>query len=381
MRFGEVHGRFLKGSLSCAEAADLLGMSERNFLRYRNRYEADGAEGLYDKRLGRISGRRAPADEASRLLELFTTKYFDFNVRHFYEKLMTEHGFKRSYTWTKRVLQDAGCVTKAKKRGVHRRKRPRKPLPGVMLHQDGSTHEWVPGVKWDLIVTMDDATSEIYSIFFIDEEGTMSSFRGLFEVIDTHGLFGALYADRGSHYWTTRKPQGLDKHVATQVKRALDQLGIELIPAYSPEARGRSERMFETLQGRLPQELRLAGITTLDAANQYLRYVYLPAHNATFQVTPAETGTAFIPYVGRDLADILCIQEERVVGGDNCVSYKTLQLQIPPDRHRHHYVKTRVRVHQYPYGELAVFHGPRCLARYSRDGRLIDEQTGANKAA
>lgn len=382
MRFGEVHGRFLKGSLTCAEAADLLGMSERNFLRYRNRYEAEGAEGLYDKRVGRVSARRAAVDEATRVISLFATRYFDFNVRHFHEKLVTEHGFKRSYTWTKRVLQDAGCVSKAKKRGVHRRKRPRKPLPGIMLHQDGSSHAWVPGIKWDLIVTMDDATNEIYSMFFVEEEGTLSSFRGLFEVIDTYGLFGALYADRGSHYWTTKKvAQGIDKLAPTQVKRALDQLGIELIPAYSPEARGRSERMFETLQGRLPQELRLAGITTLDAANQYLRYVYLPAHNAAFKVSAVESGSAFIPYVGRDLADILCIQEERIVGGDNCVSYKTLSLQIPPDLHRHHYVKARVRVHQYPDGELAIFHGPRCLARYTRDGLMIDERINANKAA
>jgi hypothetical protein len=252
----------------------------------------------------------------------------------------------------------------------------------MMLHQDGSRHHWVPDVEWDLIVTMDDATSEVYSAFFVDQEGTMSSFQALHEVIGTHGLFGALYADRGSHYWITKAAnQGVDETTPTQVKRALDQLGIALIPASAPEARGRSERMFGTLQGRLPQELRAAGITTLPAANHYLREVFLPAHNAGFRVPAAEPGTAFIAYVGRDLADILCLQEDRVVGRDNCVSYRRLSLQIPPDRHRHHYVKAKVRVHEYPDGRLAVFHGPRCLARYHPDGRLVGENENAKTAA
>lgn len=382
MRFEEVYGRFQRGSLSCVEAADILGMSERNFLRYRNRYEGEGAEGLYDRRVGRVSARRVPVDEATRVIALYATKYFDFNVKHFHEKLVTEHGFKRGYSWTKRVLQGAGQVKRAKKRGAYRRKRPRKALPGVMLHQDGSRHHWVPEVEWDLIVTMDDATSAIYSAFFVEQEGTMSSFQALLEVINGHGLFGSLYADRGSHYWMTKAAgAGVDKRNPTQVKRALDQLGIELIPASAPEARGRSERMFGTLQGRLPQELRAAAITTMAAANRYLHEVFLPVHNARFRVSASEAGSAFIPYVGRDLADILCIQEVRVVGRDNCVAYKRLSLQIPPDRHRHHYVKASVRVHEYSDGQLAVFHGPRCLARYHADGRLIGETDNAKSAA
>ena len=382
MRFEEVYGRFQRGRLSCAAAADILGMSERNFLRYRGRYEAEGVEGLYDRRVGRISGRRLPVDVATRAIELYATKYFDFNVKHFHERLVGEHGFTVSYSWTKRVLQDAGQVKRAKKRGAHRRKRPRKALPGMMLHQDGSRHHWVADAEWDLIVTMDDATSDTYSAFFVEEEGTMSSFQALGEVIATFGLFGALYADRGSHYWITKvADQGVDEATPTQVKRALDQLGITLIPASAPEARGRSERMFGTLQGRLPQELRAAGITSMAGANRYLREVFLPAHNAGFRVPAAEPGTAFVAYVGRDLADILCVQEERVVGRDNCVSYRRLSLQIPPDRHRHHYVKARVRVHEYPDGRLAIFHGPRCLARYQADGRLIGESENAKTAA
>lgn len=381
MRFEEIYGRFRRGRLSCEEAAEWLGVSLSTFGRCRRRYDAEGVEGLYDRRLGRASSRRVPVDEVTRVIELYATKYFDFNVKHFHEKLVVEHGFKRSYTWIKRVLQDAGQVKRAKKRGAHRRKRPRKALAGMMLHQDGSPHCWIPALdrRFDLIVTMDDATSDIYSAVLVEEEGTMSSFQGVRQAIETHGLFCSLYTDRGGHYFTTPEAGGkIDRDNPTQVGRALAQLGIEHIPAYSPEARGRSERMFGTLQGRLPPELRWAGITTLDGANRYLREVYVPTHNARFRVASAEAGSAFVPYVGRALADILCVQEERTVGNDNTVRYNGLTLQIPPDRHRHHYVKIKVRVHEYPDGQLAVFHGPRCLVRYDRKGHPIAD---ANKVA
>ena len=222
---------------------------------------------------------------------------------------------------------------------------------------------------------MDDATSEIYSAFFVAEEGTMSSFRALGEVIGERGLFCSLYADRASHYWHTPEAGGtVDKDNPTQVRRALQQLGIELIAAYSPEARGRSERMFGTLQKRLPQELRLAGISGIEEANRFLKEVYLPQHNARFQVTPEAQGSAFVPFAGA-LDDILCIQQERTVSNDNTVRYRGLSLQLPPDRHRRHYVKATVRVHEYPDGTLAIFHGPRCLARYRTTGEPIDNQT------
>jgi transposase len=372
MRFEEVYGRYLCGRLSCEEAADVLGMSVSSFFRWRQRYEAGGSEGLADQRIGKASARRAPVDEVTRVLELFETRYFDFTVKHFHEKLVDEHGIRRSYTWTKNALQAAGKVRKAKRRGEHRRRRPRKPMVGMMLHQDGSRHEWVAGQYWDLIVTMDDADSTIYSAFFVAEEGTMSSFQGIRAVVERHGLFGSLYADRGSHYWTTTEAGKVDKDNPTQVHRALRQLGIELIPAYSPEARGRSERMFGTLQGRLPQELRLAGVTDMEAANRFLAETFLPEHNRRFRDAPGEAGSAFVAWTGRDLADILSVQEERVVGNDNTVRYERRVLQIPADRHRHHYVKCKVRVHEYPDGRLAVFHGPRWLARYQADGALAD---------
>jgi len=243
-----------------------------------------------------------------------------------------------------------------------------------MLHQDGSSHEWVPGAWWDLIVTMEDATNEIYSAFFVAEEGTMSSFIGIKQVIEKKGLFCSLYVDRGSHYWHTPEAGGkVDKDNPTQVGRALRQLGIELIAAYSPQARGRSERMFGTLQKRLPQELRLHGITDMEEANRFLKEVFLPAHNACFARQAEEAGSAFVAFAG-NLEDILCVQEERVVAGDNTVRFENRVLQIPADKHRHHYVKAKVRVHEYPDTTLAVLHGPRRLARYNADGQEIREE-------
>ncbi len=374
MRFEEIYGRFSQGRLNCEEASDLLGISVSSFLRHRRRYEEEGLEGLADGRIGKASARRVPVDEVSSMLTLFETRYRDFTVKHFHEKLVSTHGFTRSYSWTKMALQASGKIAKAPRRGAHRRKRPRRPLPGMMLHQDGSSHQWVAGQWWDLIVTMDDATSEIYSAFFVAEEGSQSCFRAFAEVIEAKGLFNSLYADRAGHYWHTPKAGGkVDKANPTQVGRALAQLGIELIPAYSPEARGRSERMFGTLQNRLPQELRLAGITTMAAANRFLREVYLPEHNARFSVEPEEPGSAFVAWAGAGLADILSIQEDRSVGNDNTIRYKRLALQIPEDRHRHHYVKAKVRVHEYHDGQLAIFHGPRCLARYDSKGDLLQQ--------
>jgi transposase len=378
MRFEELYERRQRRTLTMVEAAEMLGVTERTFRRWSSRYDVEGATGLQDRRIGRVSARAVPVDEALRMLTLYESRYTGWTVKHFHERWRQEHGGTRSYSWTKKTLQAAGQVTRAPRRGAHRKKRPRKPLPGMMLHQDGSTHEWVPGGQWDLIVTLDDATSEIYSAFFVAEEGTLSSLRGLQEVIETQGLFSSLYTDRGSHYWLTEEAGGkVDKIRLTQVHRALQQLGITLIPAYSPEARGRSERAFRTLQDRLPKELALAGITEMAAANRYLTEQFLPQHNARFRVPATEPGTAFIPWVGTPLAEILCVQEARVVANDNTVRYQGLSLQIPQDPHRFHYVKVTVRVHAYPDGTLAVFHGPRCLVRYHVDGRLIEPEVAA----
>lgn len=371
MRFEEAYGGWNEGRLTQAEAGKLLGMSERNFRRYVERYEADGLEGLIDRRLEQVSHRAAPVDEVMALTERYREQHQGWNVRHFHSWYRRSGG-GRSYTWVKNRLQEAGLVEKGRPPGAHRKKRERSPLPGMMVHQDGSTHEWVPEQMWDLVVTMDDATNEHYEMEFVEEEGTASSFRGVGSVIETRGLFSAFYSDRGSHYWTTPEAGGkVDKVNLTQFGRAMKQLGIEMIAAYSPEARGRSERAFGTHQGRLPQELALAGITTMAAANRYLQEVYLPAFNAEFMQPAREEGSAFVPWIGGNLWDILCEQFERTVGNDNCVRFDGLFLQIPASRHRCHFVKAKVRVHRYGDGSLAVFHGPRRLADYTSRGELI----------
>lgn len=337
MRFEELYERRQRRELTMVEAAASLGVTERTFRRWNGRYEAEGRVGLQDRRLGRASARAGPVDEALRMVTRYQTQYTGWTVKHFHEHWHAEHGGTRSYTWTKKILQTAGQVARAPRRGAHRKKRPRKPLPGMMLHQDGSTHTWVPGCQWDLIVTLDDATTELYSAFFVEEEGTMSSFQGLREVIERKGLFSSLYTDRASHYWYTEAAASkVDKRRLTQVHRALQQLGITLIPAYSPEARGRSERVFRTLQDRLPKELALAGITDMAAANQYLVERFLPAYNRRFAGPAAEAGTAFVPWIGTGLADLLCVQEDRVVANDNTVRYQGQTLQSPQDPHRFH---------------------------------------------
>src|SRR6202045_4373639 len=371
-RFEEAFGQYRRRRLNAEEAGELLGMSGRHFRRLCDRYEEEGHEGLRDRRIGKVSPRRAPERELERMHALYRERYSDFTVKHFHEQLVRRHNYWLSYTVTRLSLQAAGLVKKAKRRGAHRKKRVRRPLPGMLLFQDGSTHRWIAalGHDLDLIVTLDDATGEIYSAILVDQEGTMSSFLGLAETIAVHGLFGALYTDRGGHYFITPKAaRKVDKTQLTQVGRALCQLGITHIPSYSPQGRGRMERVFGTLQKRLPQELRLARIKTVAAANRYLKDHFVPDYNARFGVPAAEPGSAFVPYAGRPLADVLCVQEDRVVAADNCVSWRRRSLQIPPQRHRHHYVRATVRVHEYPDGRLAIFDGPRCLARFDPKGR------------
>jgi transposase len=378
MRFEEAYGDWQAKRLTQAQAARLLGVCERTFRRYIDRFEDEGLDGLIDKRLGQVSTRRAPVDEVLRLEALYKERYDGWNVKHFHAFYQRHHKGARSYTWVKTTLQQAGLVEKSRGRGRHRKRRARAPFRGMMIHQDGSTHEWVPGQYWDLIVTMDDATSEHYSMFFVEEEGTQSSFRGVAEVIERHGLFCSFYSDRGSHYWYTPEAGGkVDKTRLTQFGAAMDRLGIEMIAAYSPEARGRSERAFSTHQGRLPKELALAGITTMAQANRYLAEVYRPAFNAEFAVAPAQAGSAFVALGEENLDDYLCERFERVVGRDNCVAFDNLSLQIPADTHRRHYVKAKVKVLRHLDGTLSVFHGPRRLARYGGDGQLITAQAVA----
>lgn len=376
-KFRDVLSRWEGGELSMMEAGELLGMSERQFRRYRDRYEEEGLEGLIDRRLGRPSPKRVPARDRELMLELYRDHYWGWNVKHFHEHLKERHGFAWGYSWTKTQLHTAGLVERSKRRGAHRRKRPRKPYEGMMLHQDASRFSWLEKEgQLDLVVTMDDATSTIYSAFLVEEEGTASSFRGLLETFSQKGLCCSLYSDRGSHYFYTPKVgEKVDKERLTQVGRALQRLGIEHIPAYSPEARGRSERMFSTLQDRLPKELKLAGIGAIAAANRFIAEEYLAAHNGRFARPPEIADSAFVAADPLLLAEILCVEEERVVGRDNTVVFGRLRLQLPQSRVRHHYVKARVKVRQYPDGALAIFHGPRRIGRYDAQGREIAAPT------
>ncbi len=374
MRFEALLERAEGKKLSQAEAAELLGMSERSFRRWRDRYHEDGPKGLLDRRLGKPSVHRAPAQEVARMLGLYRERYTGFTVKHFHEQLEKRHDYKLGYTLTRLQLQRAGLVRAAPKRSAHRKKRPRRPMAGMMLHQDGSRHAWVPGDTraYDLIVTMDDATSTIYSAFLVEEEGTASTFRALSEVIAAQGLFCSLYTDRGSHYFHTPKAgEKVSRTVPTQVGRALAQLGIEHIAAYSPEARGRSERLFRTLQDRLPRDLALAGITTPAAADRWIASHYLAEHNAHFAVPAEQPGLAFVPDRASAARDILCIQEDRQVGNDNTIKWRGCVLQIPPSPLRPHFVRTMVRVREYPDGAIAIHLGPHHLADYDPSGRIV----------
>ena len=376
--FHDVLGHWQARRLSALEAAELLGMSERSFRRYRQRYEEEGLDGLFDRRLGKASARRVPADRVAWVLDEYRSRYRGWTVKHFHDHLRAHHGFAWSYTWTKTTLQRAGLVSKAPRRGAHRRRRPRKPCVGMMLHQDGSRHEWLAGqAACDLIVTMDGATSEIYAAFLVEEEGTASTFRALKQVFTAKGLPSSLYTDRGSHYFHTPEAGGkVAKDQRTQVGRALHHLGIEHIAAYSPQARGRSERAFGTLQNRLVKELSLAGIIAIEAANRFIADTYLPDHNRRFATKPELEASAFVALTQPDQVDeVLCLHTKRVVAHDNTVRYERRVLQIPASPARAHYVKATVRVHEYPDGTLALFHGPRCLARYNADGEPIDAQT------
>jgi transposase len=373
MRFETLLDRHEKGELGQAEAAEMLGIGERTFRRWRDRLRDEGPPGLADRRLSKPSSRRAAVEEIERMLGLYRESYGGFTVKHFHEQLLKRHGYRLGYTVTKVHLQRAGLVKRAIKRSAHRKKRPRRPMVGMMLHQDASSHAWLKDRQDDLVVTLDDATSAIYSAFLVDEEGTASSFRGLREVIERHGLFCSLYTDRGSHYfYTPEAGRKVSKTVQTQVGRALARLGIEHIAAYSPEARGRSERAFRTLQDRLPKELALAGITTVEAANRFIAETYIPQHNAAFAVEPEQKGSAFVPDRASLWREILCIQEERTVGNDNTVKWNRLSLQLPPSRLRPHFVKVTVRVHEYPDATIAVFLGPHRLADYDPGGRIIE---------
>ena len=366
MKLQDVILKAIAKKLSWIEAAEIAGMSVRNMQRLRERYKEHGYNGLFDQRRGKRSYHRVAVETAEKVLALYRDKYPDFNVRHFHEKLQEEEGIQLSYSWVKQALQGAGLVVKRRKRGPHRRRRPRRPMPGMLLHIDGSKHRWFQDDRfYDLIVILDDATSEIYYAQLVEEESTRTVMQGVREVIERKGLFCSLYSDRGSHFFYTPKAgEAVDKSRQTQFGRALKELGIQMIAAYSPQARGRSERSFSTWQGRLPQELRLASITTLEAANQFLRDSYIAEFNRKFRIKPEEKGTAFRRCGRSDLDWIFSVQTERVVAKDNTVAIKDRCWQIDKCRWRHTLAGQTVTIYHHLDDTISIRFGPHTVARY-----------------
>ena len=376
MKVQEIILRAMARRITWLQAAEIIGISARQMRRIRQRYEDYGYDGLYDRRKGKPSPKRVPLKTVEEVLALYREEYFDFNVKHFHEKLKEKHGIDLSYTWVKAALQGAGLVKKDRKRGTHRKRRPRRPLPGMLLHIDGSKHQWFQDDYWyDYLVIMDDATSEIYYAQLVEEESTQTVMTAIREVVEAKGRFCSLYTDRASHFFYTAKAgEAVDRERLTQVGRALKDLGIEPIPAYSPQARGRSERGFGTWQGRLPQELRIRNITTVEAANEFLRREYIDEWNRKFTVEAAQKGTAFVPCHRHDLDLVFSIQHERVVANDNTVSYANRSLQIERTKWRGTLAGCRVTVHLHLDGKLTISYGPHTVGAYTAEGVLIDKQ-------
>ena len=370
MKLQDVLLKAMAKKITWWEAAEIIGVTDRTMRRWRERLEVHGYSGLVDRRKGKPSDRRVPLKKVEEVLGLYRDKYHDLNMRHFHEKLREEHGIELSYTFVQKALQGAGLAPRGRRRRTHRRRRERRPMKGMLLHIDGSKHQWFGDERWyDLIVILDDATSEIYYAQLVEEESTRTVMAALRTVIETKGLFCALYSDRGSHFFVSPKAgEKVDKHRLTQVGRALKELGVQMIPAYSPQARGRSERNFGTWQGRLPQELRLAGLSTLDGANEFLRQHYIMIFNQKFTVPAAEKGTAF-RHTGRtDLERIFTIQTERVVAKDNTVSIGDRNWQIEKTRFHTSLAGCTVTIHQHLDGNVSIRYGPHVVGYYTGTG-------------
>jgi len=372
MKLQDVLLKAMAKKISWWEAAEIIGVTDRTMRRWRERLERDGYSGLVDRRKGKPSDRRVPVAQVEEMLRLYRDTYFDLNMRHFHEKLRDEHGIELSYTFVQKALQGAGLVARGRKRRKHRRRRERRPMQGMLLHIDGSKHQWFGDERWyDLIVILDDATSEIYYAQLVQEESTRTVMEGLRTVIENKGLFCALYSDRGSHFFVSPKAgEKVDKHRLTQVGRALKELGVQMIPAYSPQARGRSERNFGTWQGRLPQELRLAGIATLQGANEFLRQQYIAVFNQKFTVAAAEKGTAFRRTTRSDLDWIFTVQTERVVAKDNTVAITERNWQLEKSRFRSSLAGCTVTIHEHLDGNVSIRYGPHVVGRYTATGEI-----------
>jgi transposase len=376
MKRHEVILKAIQGEITWIQAAEILGLSCRQMRRIKKSYEEKGTQGLLDHRIGSPAWNQVPSEVVQKVLKLYREEYFDFNVKHFHEQIQSEHGIQQSYPWTLYTLQNAGLVPKQNTREKHRKRRERRPLPGMMIHLDGSDHQWIGESlpKWDLLATLDDANNEVYHAFFAPEEDTRSVLSILRTTIEQQGVFCSLYTDRARHFIVTDKAgEKPDPSIRTQCQRALDQLGIRLIPAYSPQARGRGERLWRTFQGRLPQELRRAGVQSIDNANSYLLEKFIPHYNERFKVSPSQAGTAFVPVLaGQDLNRIFSLQYERIVTNDNTVSFKKRVLQLPQSSLRFSFARCKVTVYEHLDGSFSIGYGAHALGTYDSNGILIE---------
>jgi len=373
----EVITKVLARQLTWIQAAQVLDITPRQLRRIRRRYERWGLSAVMDQRGGRPRRKRIKAGTVELLIRLKRDLYADFSVRHFYEQVTEKHQVKVSYNWLRLMLQEAGVVEKEPARGKYRRWRERRPMVGMLVHLDASTHEWIVGPpRQDLVVALDDADGRILYGRFFAQEGTASTFAALDGVLRRYGRFLELYTDRGSHFCRTAQAgEGPAEEQNGQVAQALHALGIGQILARSPQARGRSERAFGTIQGRLPQELRVNRITDYQTANRYLQEVFIPDFNRRFTVKPAQPESAFVKLPGVELELMLSARHERVVRNDNTVSFHNLTLQLPPSRQRIHFVRCPVTVHQFSDGRLGISYQGRLLARYTDDGELLHPTT------
>jgi len=369
MKAQEVILKAAAGKLKWWEAAEIMGVTDRTMRRWRERLNEHGYSGLWDYRKRSPSPKRVPMQTVEQVLQLYREQYFDLNVQHFHEKLREVHDIQLSYTWVKAALQTAGLVRRQKKRGSHRKRRPRRALPGMMLHIDGSDHRWFgDDRRQELIVILDDATSEIYYAQLVEAESTHTVMAALREVVETRGVFCSLYSDRAGHFFVTpKRGERVDTGRPTQVGRALAELGIQMIAAYSPQARGRSERSFGTWQGRLPQELRLRRIGDVAGANEFLRREYIAEFNRKFTVAPAQKGTAFVRLRRKDLDWIFSLQYERSVNQDNTVHVGNRVLQLEQTRWRNTLAGQTVVVHEHLDGRMSIRYGPHLIAQFSQD--------------
>jgi transposase len=361
----EILGRLEAGALSVEVAASLLGVSARQVRRQRVRYRQRGAASVVHGNRGRQAANRVAAEVQVRIVSLAGAggKYHDLNVSHLQELLAQEEQIVIGRSTLDRLLKAAGL--RSKRRATpppHRRKRLRRPAEGMLVQIDGSSFAWLEerGAKATLLGAIDDATSKVLGLHFRPSEDQAGYLLLLRSLVQTHGLPLSIYHDRHTILRSPKQPT-LEEELRgqtpmSQVQRLLAELGVESIPAYSPQAKGRIERLWGSLQERLTKELRLHGITTLEAANAFLPD-FLVRYNARFARAPADPNSAWVPGTALDYDYHFAAREKRKVRADHCISYANQELQLLLDKRHASLAHKTVTVHVVPEGNLYVYHG------------------------